>query len=243
MNRLRRASLFFLLTSGLLQAGPPYLTDDPEPVALHHWEVFLFSQGQTLGGVRSGLRPAMEANYGPFANAQLQVQIPLAYADDDGGIRHRGLGDIQFGFKYRFVEEGDLMPQIAIYPQVQAPTGRDEDGLGAGRWRGLLPLWLQKGFGPWTTCGGGGWWKNPGPGNHDYWVLGWQVQRELAEGTSLGFELFRQGSPSLDLPATTAFNLGFEQRVWGKIQFIGSAGRICQGPKGSQFYLGLRGSF
>ncbi len=27
------------------QAGPPFLTDDPEPVELNHWEVYLFGQG------------------------------------------------------------------------------------------------------------------------------------------------------------------------------------------------------
>lgn len=239
----RGRTLLILLAGGLLFAGPPYLTDDPEPVGLHHWEVFLFTQGQMLGGVRSGLRPAMEANYGPFSNAQIQFQIPLAYADTDEGGRHQGLGDVQVGFKYRFVEEGNWMPQMAFYPQVQAPTGRDADGLGAGHWRVFLPLWLQKGFGAWTTYGGGGWWRNPGPGNRDYGVLGWLIQRELTEGTSLGFELFRQGSPALGVPATTAFNVGFEQTLGNKIQLLGSGGRVFQGHQGSQFYLGLRGNF
>lgn len=242
MNILRRSSLWVLFASGLLVAGPPYLTDDPEPVPLHGWEVFLFTQGQVLGGFRSGLRPAMEANFGPFKNAQIQFQIPLSYADADDGTRRQGLGDIQVGFKYRFLKEGDWRPQIAVYPQVQAPTGNDRDGLGAGHWRVFLPLWLQKGFGPWTTYGGGGWWRNPGPGSRDFGVLGWLVQRELAEGSSVGFELFRQGSPALGVPGTTAFNVGFEQRLWKNIQLIGSGGRVFQGQRGSQFYLGLRGN-
>ena len=25
-------------------AGPPFVTDDPEPVGMHHWEVYLASQ-------------------------------------------------------------------------------------------------------------------------------------------------------------------------------------------------------
>jgi hypothetical protein len=239
--RLRALSL--LLLGGVLAAGPPYLTDDPEPVPLGHWEVFLFTQGQRLGGVHSGLRPAMEANYGPFQNAQLQVQIPLAYADSDDGIRHRGLGDLQAGFKYRFQEESDGMPQLAVYPQVQAPTGRDADGLGAGHWRVFLPLWLQKSFGPWTTYGGGGWWHNPGLGNRNCAVFGWLIQRELAEGTSLGFEVFRQGSPAMDQPSTTALNLGFELALGHGLQAIASGGKIVQGASGGQFYVGLRGSF
>jgi hypothetical protein len=45
--RLRWARMFaatFIalhLASGV-QAGPPFLTDDPEPVGLHHWEGYVF---------------------------------------------------------------------------------------------------------------------------------------------------------------------------------------------------------
>jgi len=95
-----------------LLAGPPYLTDDPEPVDLHHWETYLFAAGQTVNGQRSGLAPAFEANYGPFEDAQLQFQIPRAYGDGDDGLRHRGYGDTQVGFKYRFVHESDFLLRL-----------------------------------------------------------------------------------------------------------------------------------
>jgi len=243
-GRLIQGLLFLGAIS--LAAGPPYLTDDPEPVALHHWEVYLFSMGQTLGGVRSGLGPAMEANYGPFADAQLQFQIPMSYSDQDprpgGGTRH-GFGDGEVGFKYRFLHETEDMPQMAVYPQVFAPTGSEDEGLGAGHWKVLLPLWLQKGFGPWTTYGGVGWWRNPGPGNRDFLQYGWLLQRELAEGWSLGGELFHQDASGSGQRAYTTWNLGFEARLADHLQLVGSGGRIFQGETGSQYYLGLRGNF
>ncbi|MBU6296994.1 MAG: hypothetical protein KGJ79_03460 [Alphaproteobacteria bacterium] len=31
-------------------AGPPFITDDPEPVDLHHWEVYAFSAATQVKG-------------------------------------------------------------------------------------------------------------------------------------------------------------------------------------------------
>jgi len=231
------------LACSSLLAGPPYLTDDPEPVALHHWEVYLFASGQSLGGARSGLAPAMEANFGPIEDVQFQFQIPMAYSQEVGGPMRRGFGDMEVGLKYRFVHESDLLPQMAVYPQIQAPTGRSEDGLGAGQTRIYLPIWLQKAFGKWTTYGGGGWMRNPGPDNRDYTTWGWLLQRELGEGYSIGGEVFHQGSSGQGVKASTAWNLGFECALVAHLQLVGSGGRTFQGERGSQFYLGLRGNF
>jgi hypothetical protein len=237
----RLTALLLCLCCTLLSAGPPYLTDDPEPVELHHWEAYLFAMGQSSQGVRSGLAPAVEANYGAFPDVHLQVWLPMAYADGGDGPRHQGLGDAQIGVKYRFVHEADGVPQVAIYPQVQFPTGNAPEGLGSGHTRVLCPVWLQKSFGPWTTYGGGGWWRNPGQGNRDYAIWGWQVQRELGEGNSLGLEVFHQASQAQGAAATTVWNLGFELALNPHFQLVGSGGRIFQGGSGSQFYLGLRG--
>jgi len=243
--RTCRMACALVLGSVFLAAGPPYLTDDPEPVALHHWEVYLFTAGQTLAGVRSGLGPAMEANYGPFEDAQLQFQIPMAFSDAPGPSlgTHHGFGDVELGFKYRFLHETGSLPQVALYPQVYTPTGNADDGLGAGHTRILLPIWLQKAFGPWTTYGGVGWWRNPGPGNRDYLQAGWLLQRELAEGLSLGVEVFHQASTGFGQRSFTTWDLGFEAPLVEHLQLVGSGGRVFQGPQGSQFYLGLRGNF
>ena len=227
-----------------LAAGPPYLTDDPEPVELHHWEVYLFTMGQTQAGVRSGLGPAMEANYGPFEDAQLQFQIPMAFSDQDGmsGMR-RGFGDVEVGFKYRFIHESGACPQVAVYPQVFAPSGDARDGLGGGHWKALVPVWVQKGFGSWTTYGGVGWWRNPGVGNRDFLQYGWLVQRELAEDWSLGAEVFHQDAAGTGQLAYTTWNVGFEAALVPHLQLVGSGGKVFQGVKGSQYYLGVRGKF
>jgi len=231
-----------LFVSATLFAGPPYLTDDPEPVETHHWETYLFMQGVVSHGAKSGLLPAFEANYGPFAHAQIQFQVPFVYQEADGQKR-RGWGDLQAGFKYRFIQEGDGIPQVAVYPQIQAPTGREERGLGSGHWRLYLPLLFQKSFGPWTTYGGPGWWRNPGEGNRDYATFGWQVQRSFGEDFSLGAELFHQQADTLEGVASTTFNVGFTRSLGPRFALVGSLGRVFRGETGHQVYLGLRGSF
>jgi hypothetical protein len=238
--RGRRTLAAFLFASVSLLAGPPYLTDDPEPVDLHHWELYLFTAGQVSSGRASGLGPAMEANYGPFEDVQLQIQVPLAYGTGGDGQRHRGLGNLGVGFKYRFLHESEGTPQMALYPSVLAPAGGGEV-LGDSHWRLFLPLWAQKGFGPWSLVGGGGWMRNPGQGNRDYTVAGLLLQRQLAEGYSVGVEVFHQGASDVDDPGFSTWNIGFECALTSHLQLVGSGGEVFRGVKGTQFYLGLRG--
>ena len=56
-------------------AGPPYVTDDPEPVEYHHWEVYLASQLAHEPGAWSGTAPHIEVNYGALPNLQLHARI------------------------------------------------------------------------------------------------------------------------------------------------------------------------
>ena len=59
-------------------AGPPYLTDDPEPPPYGHYELVFFTMGLETDGIAAGALPAMEFNYGGFPNTQLHVMLPLA---------------------------------------------------------------------------------------------------------------------------------------------------------------------
>jgi hypothetical protein len=53
---LAAASLWAtVLFPGSATAGPPYRTDDPEPVELHHWEFYTFTTGTHITGDTSGV--------------------------------------------------------------------------------------------------------------------------------------------------------------------------------------------
>lgn len=208
-------------------AGPPFITDDPEPVDLGHWEVYGFSAGASGHGDTTGLGPSIEVNYGAAPGLQLHIIGGLSYDDQPGGHFQMGLSDTELGAKLRFISPGedDWYPQVGIFPLVEAPTGNAHKGLGAGYWQEFLPLWIQKDWGKWTTYGGGGYWINPGPGNRDYWFCGWLLQRQLTEQFALGAEVFHQTASMDGRSASSGFNVGGIYDFTEHYHLLVSAGR------------------
>ncbi|HXW72984.1 MAG TPA: hypothetical protein VEK34_16435 [Methylocella sp.] len=52
----RHASLAFLLTAPAPTfAGPPFVTDDPEPVEYQHYETYFFTLGSLAAGEAAGV--------------------------------------------------------------------------------------------------------------------------------------------------------------------------------------------
>ncbi len=84
MKKYVKAALLILIltipVSGL-KAGPPYFTDDPDPVKFHHWEFYLSTQDNfdVRNGSAAGSLPQVELNYGVLPDVQLHVVIPLTY--------------------------------------------------------------------------------------------------------------------------------------------------------------------
>jgi hypothetical protein len=222
------------------RAGPPFSTDDPEPVGFRHWEIYLASQSQDSISGWSGTAPHFELNYGALPNVQVHLIVPLAYAAPRQGVSQYGLGDVEIGAKVRFLQETEGRPQMGTFVILDLPTGSSSRGLGEGNARVFLPLWIQKSFGAWTTYGGGGWWLNPGPGNRNYFYLGWLLQRRLAEWLAVGLETFHTTPSSGDSAPETRFNVGAVIDLSKTHHILWSAGRGIQGPNRFQTYLAVQ---
>src|SRR5579862_1936656 len=67
------------LIPGAAIAGPPFMTDDPEPVDYQHYEFYTFTTGTAVSGDTSGVGPAWEYNYGIIPNGQIHLIAPLAF--------------------------------------------------------------------------------------------------------------------------------------------------------------------
>jgi len=173
-------------------AGPPFVTDDPEPVDLGHWEVYAFSASTQVQGDIGGTLVGTEVNYGAAPNLQIHFIVPLAYDGPSGGPMVAGVGDFELGAKYRFITPGedDWFPQVGIFPLIEMSAGNAQRSLGAGKMREYLPIWLQKEWGDWTSYGGGGYWFNPGAANQNYWFVGWLLQNQVTKQMMLGVEFF-----------------------------------------------------
>jgi hypothetical protein len=214
-------------------AGPPFLTDDPQPVELGHWEFYLASQWSAANHAATGTAPHVEVNYGALPELQLHAIVPATLAWQSGQPTEYGLGDIELGAKYRFVEEGTWRPQIGVFPLLLLPTGSKERGLGAGTTQVLLPLWIQKGFGPWLTYGGAG--LHLASGDDDL-VAGWLLQRQLPGKITLGAEAFFT-FPWNGNPVELQVNLGLVVDFTDKHHLLASAGPAFGGDARGQGYL------
>jgi len=234
--------LFLAIISACVEAafaGPPFLTDDPEPVDFKHWEAYLFPTIDATPKQTDGTGPAFEFNVGALPNLQIHLVIPMAYASPTDAPGAYGLGDIEFGIKYRFVQETEHRPMVGVFPMIEIPTGDAGRGLGNGRAWWKLPLWLQKSWGPWTTYGGGGYTINPAPNQCNYPFGGWQLQRDFGEKLTLGGEIFAQGRSSDDIRSFAVFNLGGYFKITPNFQILFSGGHTLAGGTHTIGYLGL----
>jgi len=203
----------FLLLLGFIQtapawAGPPFQTDDPEPVEYQHWEIFFAASYARVPGGADGTGPQFDINYGFAPEVHVNLVCPFAFNSPDTGTQSYGYGDTELGVKLRFLKETADFPQAAIYPRVIFPTGDSSKGLGSGQPQFLFPLWLQKSWGAWTSFGGGGYWVNPGSGNRDWIFLGWEIQRDLSSLLTLGLEGVYHSASQLDDTDHLGFNGG-----------------------------------
>ena len=235
---LRALCLNLVLTTYSF-AGPPFLTDDPQPVDLHHWEAYLFTSGMTSSDGYDFEGPAVELNYGVLPETQLHLIVPITSVDGPGMSAASGLGDMELGIKYRFVQETNERPQIGIFPMAELPTGDESRGLGNGRTWFRLPLWVQKSWGPWTTYGGGGAVVNSAPGQRNYPFGGWLVQRNFGKHLVLGGEVFAQGQDTESDKGFGALNFGGLYNVTEHFSLLFSAGHTVAGDSHALWYFGL----
>jgi len=218
-------------------AGPPFITDDPEPIPHYHWELYLASQSFHMRDGWSGTAPHFEANYGVVPNVQLHVIAPMAYSVPAQGTAHYGYGDMELGSKLRFIQEGSWVPQVGTYLMLEVPTGSRSANLGNGSAQLFVPLWIQKSFGPWTTYGGPGLWIDTSRPAKHWWYFGWELQRRLNGELVLGGELLCITPKTHDEVLDVRFNLGAIIDASETHHFLLSAGRGLIGSNRFQIYL------
>lgn len=190
---MRRAGVAFVAAFAIAAirpalAGPPFVTDDPEPTDTGHFEDYLYTEGTRAGGEFSGPGVGVELNYGVAPDTQLTASIPINPNPGPGGA---GLvfNPLAVSVKYRFVEEDDngWRPQVAFFPAIQIPVGSASHTIPTTE---FLPIWAQKTVIGWTAFGGGGWTVNPGAENRGFLLYGAGLMHAVTEKFELGAEFF-----------------------------------------------------
>ena len=242
----RVSILIVLIMSKMAFAEPPFLTDDPEPVDYRHYEFELHSsldKNNIPVEEPQLLAPSLEVNWGVIPNVHLHIVVPYAWSLSPAAPAANGLGDIEIGIKYRFIQETSTRPQIGFFPLFELPTGDTYQSLGNGKLWMKLPIWLQKSWGEWTTYGGGGYALNSAIYNQvamrNYPFAGWLLQRNLNEQLTLGVELFSQGAVSVQSNSFTIINAGGTYKVTQHFRILFSAGHSIFGEQHLDGFLGV----
>ena len=235
--------------------GPPYQTDDPVPVDLHHYEFYIFGSADGTPVEMDSLGPAVEFNWGAIPRVQLHAILPwgvaaplnhAAYAPVSGqGPTEFGLTDMELGAKVAYIKESKYVPQIGTFTMFELPTGNYDKGLGIGKVWYRLPLWLQKNFGPWLLDGGAGETVVPQTGYRDFpyggFLLKYTFPRDRLE---FGGEVFAHGGEGVAAPqtqASTMIDLGgvYHFKRNPNHQFLFAYGHSVAGQTENYAYVGM----
>ena len=109
--------VFCLITSSPAWAGPPYVTDDPEPTDNGHYEVYAFDAGTSAHDGIEG-QAGIDCNYGGAENLQLTAVILLDYEKPAHQGTIAGFGNVELAVKYRFLHQEEFGWDVSVFPRL-----------------------------------------------------------------------------------------------------------------------------
>jgi hypothetical protein len=190
MTRFTYGILLVLLAlSQPALAGPPYVSDDPEPTEYRHYEVYAYTYGTATRDGTAGAA-GIDFNYGATPDLQLTLDVPLAYDSPARQNTAAGLGNVEIAAKYRFLHQSDTGWDVAVFPRLFLPSG--SNAVGERHASLLLPIWLGRNWDKWSTFGGGGCVINRGGESQDFCLAGWVLTRQVLPNLQLGVEIYHQ---------------------------------------------------
>jgi hypothetical protein len=207
--------------SGTATAGPPYVSDDPEPTDDGHYEIYLFADGARTADGTSGAT-GIDFNYGASPDLQLTAVTPVAYEVAPGGSTVAGFGNIELAAKYRFLHQATAGWDVAVFPRVFLPSVSTRVGDRHASF--FLPFWLEKDWDAWSTFGGGGCEINRGGGSQDFCQAGWALARQVLPDLQLGAEIVTQTADRKGGRATTGIGFGLRYDLTENYHLLAYAG-------------------
>ena len=106
-------------------------TDDPGTVAPKSVDIEISGEyAKSAEGDETGL--SVTATTGILPNLDIGLALPYTVIDPDEGGGESGIGDLEVGLKFRFLEGEGARPALALTAGATIPTGDEEKGLGSG---------------------------------------------------------------------------------------------------------------
>jgi hypothetical protein len=200
------AALVLTAIANQAQAGPPYVSDDPEPTDYKHFEIYTFTNGATTRDGTAGAS-GIDFNYGAAPDLQLTATVPAGFDRPVGGGTNIGLSNIELAAKYRFLHQDGFGLDVSVFPRIFLPSGSSL--IGDNHASLLLPVWVQKDWnGGWSAFGGGGCTVTERRAV-DFCQTGAVLTYQLLPKLQIGAEIFHRTSDSSGMPATTSAGIGW----------------------------------
>lgn len=232
--------LMALLWQPSAEAGPPFVTNDPDPPEVGQWEINLpWTLRLAKDGGFSGEIHTLDPNYGYDPFTQLSIELPIPYSWPKEGGFSAGTGDVLFEYKRRFGTDAEA-GYFGINPQLTAPTGDQERGLGAGCVTVHLPLLYQKKWGKTLFYSDLRYKWRAGEVGKSFWFLGVAAERPMSTHLKLGAEIFATTPQASRGEYNVSFNVGFKYGLSPGNILMASAGGSFRSDPELMLFLGLR---
>ena len=217
ISPLWRAALALALLTQPALAGPPYVSDDPEPTDYGHFEIYTFNNGTAIRGDTSG-ESGIDFNYGAAPDLQLTATLPAGYDVSADGTRI-GASNVELAVKYRFLHQNTFGLDVSVFPRIFLPSGSNL--IGDNRASLLLPIWVQKDWsGGWSAFGGGGCTFSE-IRVADFCEAGAVLTYQILPKLQIGAELFHQTAASNGTPPTSSFGVGWRYDLTDNFHLLG----------------------
>lgn len=199
-------------------AGPPFVSDDPEPTPYHQFEIYTFNTGtNTREGV--GGETGVDFNYGAAPDLQLTATLPAGFDQPAGGGTRFGPSNVELAAKYRFLRQNTFGLDVAFFPRVFLPSGSNTTGDNHASL--LLPIWVEKDWkAGWSAFGGGGCVVSE-IRTADFCEAGAVVTYQVLPKLQIGAELFHQTANSQGAPASSSVGVGWRYDVNKTFHLLG----------------------
>jgi hypothetical protein len=214
-------------------AGPPYLTDDPEPTDTKHFEIYSFNSGTATRGDIGG-EAGIDFNYGAAPDLQLTATVPAGFDRPTAGSTSFGLSNVELAAKYRFLHQDSFGLDVSIFPRVFLPSASSAVGNRTASL--LLPVWVQKDWtGGWSAFGGGGCVVG-GRASQNFCEAGGVLTYQILPKLQVGTELFHQTADGSGTPASTSLGIGFRYDINDTYHLLGYVRRGIQNTSETDQY-------
>jgi hypothetical protein len=188
--------LLFMTLSGsaLAQGGPPYFTTDPGTPGNLNWEINLGYEPSVSSGQSLSHTPDVDINFGLGDRIQLTYENAWLRLHDPDSSTKFGLGQSNFGVKWRFYDAGEDGLSISVFPQLflNNPNDSVRRGITPRSDTFLLPMEFSNKFGPvqinWEVSYQ---FVHHGP---DGWQTGMVVGHDVTKRFEVDAEVFASGS-------------------------------------------------